>query len=221
MADTGATSAGAGGEVSFGVTAWSNTSNVTASDNTYATCTLNFNADSRLIYGSNFGFAIPSGATINGIVFEIEWKATAGNVSVYLSKAYASKDVTSYFTAYGEATMSPTVPTSESYSSAGGSSNLWGTTWTPADINSANFGIGVSLVRALVAGSTTVSVDHIRSTVYYTDASGQPTTKRMGGVAFAHGGYQPGTGVRRWRHTQGGLILPNRSIIQPESRLAN
>jgi hypothetical protein len=29
-------------------------------------------------------------------------------------------------------------------------------------------------------------------------AAGQPTVKRMGGVAFAHGGYQPGSGMNRW-----------------------
>jgi hypothetical protein len=29
-------------------------------------------------------------------------------------------------------------------------------------------------------------------------AGGQPTVKRMGGVAFAHGGYQPGSGMMKW-----------------------
>lgn len=29
-------------------------------------------------------------------------------------------------------------------------------------------------------------------------AAGQPTVKRMGGVGFAHGGYQPGSGMNRW-----------------------
>lgn len=222
MADTGATSPGTIGEVTYGATAWSNLSNALSSNNSYSTCVLNFNADSKLIYGSNFGFSIPGTATIDGIKFEIEWKATASNVSVYTSKAYASKDVTSYFTAYGYNTFSLTVPTSETYSSTGGDGILWNTTWTPAEINSSNFGIGVTLVRAFAAGSTTVSVDHIRATVYYTPAAtGQPASRRMGGVAYAHGGYQPGSGIRRWRHSQSGLILPNRSIIQPESRLAS
>jgi hypothetical protein len=29
-------------------------------------------------------------------------------------------------------------------------------------------------------------------------AAGQPAVKRMGGVAFAHGGYQPGSGMNKW-----------------------
>lgn len=29
-------------------------------------------------------------------------------------------------------------------------------------------------------------------------AGGQPAVKRMGGVGFAHGGYQPGSGMRKW-----------------------
>jgi hypothetical protein len=31
-----------------------------------------------------------------------------------------------------------------------------------------------------------------------TAAAGQPAAKRLGGVAFAHGGYQPGSGMMRW-----------------------
>lgn len=30
------------------------------------------------------------------------------------------------------------------------------------------------------------------------DAAGHPAVKRMGGVAFAHGGYDPGSGMMRW-----------------------
>jgi hypothetical protein len=52
-------------------------------------------------------------------------------------------------------------------------------------------------------------------------ATGQPARKRMGGVAHAYGGYDPKVGIMRWRHQQSGLILPNRTIIQPESRLAS
>jgi len=34
--------------------------------------------------------------------------------------------------------------------------------------------------------------------VYVPDSSGQPARKRMGGVGFAYGGYQPGSGMMRW-----------------------
>lgn len=55
---------------------------------------------------------------------------------------------------------------------------------------------------------------------YTAPASGQPARKRMGGVAHAYGGYDPDNGIMRWRHTQSGLILPNRTILQPDNKLA-
>jgi hypothetical protein len=54
-------------------------------------------------------------------------------------------------------------PTANAYTSYGGSSNLWGTTWTVADINNSGFGARVS---AIVQNGT-ANIDHIRITVWY------------------------------------------------------
>lgn len=54
-------------------------------------------------------------------------------------------------------------PTSEAYASYGGSSELWGQTWTTADINAANFGAAIS---ARVQNGT-ARVNHMRITVWY------------------------------------------------------
>ena len=58
----------------------------------------------------------------------------------------------------------PTVswPVARTYETYGGPTDLWGTTWTPADINDANFGVALS---AIMQGNT-LEVDHIRITVY-------------------------------------------------------
>lgn len=55
-------------------------------------------------------------------------------------------------------------PDTDTYISYGGLADLWGTTWTPAQINAANFGVSLQ-ANALNA---TAFVDHIRITVRYT-----------------------------------------------------
>ena len=62
----------------------------------------------------------------------------------------------------------PTVswPTGDTYETYGGATDLWGTTWTPADINDPNFGVVLS---AIVQGNS-LQVDHISITVYTTSA---------------------------------------------------
>lgn len=54
-------------------------------------------------------------------------------------------------------------PTSNAYITYGGNGNLWGTSWTIADINNAGFGAAVS---AIVQNGT-ANIDHIRITVWF------------------------------------------------------
>ncbi len=55
-------------------------------------------------------------------------------------------------------------PEVDAYQAYGGPTNLWGTTWTPADINNAGFGAAIS---GRVQNGT-AAVDHIRITVFLT-----------------------------------------------------
>lgn len=57
-------------------------------------------------------------------------------------------------------------PTSDAYATYGADDDLWGETWTPADINASNFGVAISAIGEF-AFPTVASVDHIRITVYY------------------------------------------------------
>lgn len=54
-------------------------------------------------------------------------------------------------------------PTTDAYASYGNSTDLWGRTWTTADINASTFGAAI----AARVQNGTVRVDHIRITVYY------------------------------------------------------
>lgn len=113
----------------------------------------------------NFGFNIPLTATVVGIQVFIERRASAGGVvrdgSLYLvkggSQVGANRATTTFYT---------NADVTEGH---GSSSDLWGTTWTPAEINAANFGTVFTATKPSAAGAArTAQVDYIFITVSYT-----------------------------------------------------
>lgn len=58
--------------------------------------------------------------------------------------------------------------TTQAYTIYGGPGDLWGTTWTPAEINDVNFGVGLSVNLQNFTGLAAARVDHIRITVFTT-----------------------------------------------------
>lgn len=150
---------------------WTNSGNAAASDNAYATVAITLASTTSITLSlTNFGFAIPAGATIDGVVVEVERKvsSTARNPkdnNVQLIKGGASQ---------GNNNASGAVwPTADAYATYGGAADVWGLALTVADVNASNFGVLVSVKRdAGAKGTTTYSVDHVRITVYYTEAAG-------------------------------------------------
>lgn len=151
---------------------WGSLSNAGASDNTYAFSSYGGGlslTESDQLKATNFGFSIPGGATINGVVVEIEKKVS--------SAAFNTKDKTVQLvkggTASGNNKASASVwPTSDAYSTYGSSSDLWGLTLTDSDINASNFGVIVTIQSDGTGKSSYAAyVDHIRITVYYTAGS--------------------------------------------------
>src|SRR5438105_4772491 len=68
-------------DASVGTVAWSNPTNITADDGAGAQGNAAiFGGLTHWLWGSNFGFTIPAGATIQGILVEWKKKATAGTV---------------------------------------------------------------------------------------------------------------------------------------------
>ena len=152
----------------LGSVGWVNVTNIETDDNNSATAVLTLMGDvTNFALGSAFGFSIPAGATINGILLEV--KRAAGlisNIDTSTNGAALTKDGGSNFISKNPSDSWPTVLTYQSY---GSSSDLWGTTWTPAQINSNLFGAGISATNN---GGVldTASVDAIRVTVFYTPA---------------------------------------------------
>lgn len=168
MADTGYRSPGtmASSSASGGTLAWSNPNNAKVSDVAYATANGLFaGGNSHYLKATNFGFAVPDGATIDGIVVEIERKPSGSNKvadwKVYIVKADGSIGTT-------QKAIPGFWPTPEAYYTYGGAADKWGEAWTPANINDSDFGV-VLAVDCEAFGIA--SVDHIRIKVYYTEVA--------------------------------------------------
>lgn len=192
-----------------GAISWSNPANIVSSDDSRATCTFPGLKEGRFsdyLVARNFGFALPEGALVTGVLVSIE--RSVGNLSggrdrfVRLMK--------------GGAIQAPNRgwhgiwPTTESAYYYGGSDDLWDNTWTAAQINSANFGVALAIEVTSIAGeSATFRVDQIKMTIYYAEA-GQEEDK----VCFANGRsleFRP-NGVYRQHREDGdvwGALVPD------------
>lgn len=153
-----------------GSDAWSSPGNVTASDDSRATVTkLAIYQDSNNLDSDNFAFSIPGDAEILGIQVDIERVSSTANAywdsAVRLLKAGA---VTGNNKASGYGTFWPTVEATATY---GGAADLWGTTWTPADINHADFGVRLRVQDQSGGSTETASVDHVQITVTYQETA--------------------------------------------------
>ena len=151
---------------------WANYGNAVSSNDSYATVSLDDGDQSDYLQCTNFGFSIPSGATINGITVNIERKSTATNITdrrVRIVKGGSrGSDDLSTSTGY---------PSTDTVEAHGGATELWSETWTAADINSTGFGAALSVEKTdNSGGARTVSVDHIQIVVNYTVISAPTVT---------------------------------------------
>jgi hypothetical protein len=153
---------------STGVVTWTTPGNVTGSDTSYATVALsNANKTSYYIKATGFNFAIPTGVTIKGITVEVQ-KKTSSATTISDNAVRIVKGGVIGSTDKSNATTWPTTPTTGAYTTYGSGTELWGETWTSADINNANFGLAFSAKRT--GGNPTASVNNIRIRITYTTA---------------------------------------------------
>ncbi len=147
-------------DASTGAVSWVNPINASTDNTTYSNVSLSSGQITHYLKATNFGFTIPSTATITGITVEIERYEDANNKlkdnAVYLLKSGAIVGT--------NASTGSNWPNSVGVITYGGTTNLWGTTWTPIDINNANFGVVLS---AIASGNVNGYVDYIRVSVTY------------------------------------------------------
>lgn len=141
---------------------WVNPINVFTSDNVYATD--GTVGDTMACY--DYGFSIPGGAIINGILVEPEGNCTGTGCDIDIGLLLswnggitwtAQKDI---------------LPDAiEGYDPAGGSADTWGRTWSVSEFANANFRCKLLYSSELNVGDG-YRCDHVRITIYYTVGGG-------------------------------------------------
>jgi hypothetical protein len=113
---------------------------------------------------TNFGFSIDDDVTITGIRFQVDRASLAGDavddtVRILRDGQPVGTD---------RAQPAPW-PGSLSQASYGGAYDLWGASWTAADLRSDGFGISITpKYTGPSAGNERAYIDSVRATIYYT-----------------------------------------------------
>lgn len=120
---------------------------------------------SHYLKATNFGFSIPGGSVITGILAIVTRKESASGVCRDMRVRIVKGGVIGT-TDRASGTEWPTVAAAAEYGGdgSGGSSDLWGETWTVSDINDSGFGFAIS---ALGLGNGVASIDYMSLTVFY------------------------------------------------------
>jgi hypothetical protein len=167
MSDTGQAYAGTGTSSDFfGGVAWTNPSYAAGSSlSDFASSTLAASQYSDNLNLSNFGFAVPASATINGVDLTFYCLSTSarGRDNVINLIENGGSFIGNNLAA------SATWPSGAAWSSViGSSSNVWGATLTPTLVNSTGFGVVIESLNSSSSGSTICSVYAAKLRVYYT-----------------------------------------------------
>jgi len=160
-----------------GSVAWTNPGRATASDDSYATATVD-GTTTNYLYCHDYGFSIPAGSLISGIAVHVERKSSSTSNG-------GSRDA-DLFMVRGGSIVGTDGMTSTAYTIAdvvevhGSAASTWGVspTWSATDINAANFGIAFAATKPSSSGSShTVSVDRIHIVITYTPPRSCSTVK--------------------------------------------
>lgn len=147
-----------------GSTAWSNPNNSLIEDGIFADSVINTTGQSDLLEGTVFGFAIPTTETILGIQVDVKcFKTKTGLIS--LQPTDCQVQLMKSGTLVGSA-ISGNGGSSLAFSTFGGPTSLWGTTWTPTEINTQ---LGTAFRGfGLVGKNYHWFVDYVKVTIYLT-----------------------------------------------------
>ncbi len=138
-------------------------------------------ANTRCLESTDFGFAIPANATIKGIVVGVEKNASGGSTIQDNGVRIIKNGSTTGVDHMNSANWGYT----DFWSTYGNATDLWGATWTPADINATNFGVAFAAISytCFSNGKAAVSsIDAVQITVYYSTTTGITLSQSSGGA---------------------------------------
>src|SRR5260370_6762237 len=180
---SGSTIAGTGANLNDGIKiAWINPANVNSTVS-FATASVPGSQATQFDQASQFGFALTGTTTIIGIQVSVVAERSVSDPSVTIIVEIMKLGVqTGNIKTANNITSSPVTYT------FGGTSDLWGTTWTANDINQSTFGVGIRMTND-AATSPIFSIRNVQITVF---GIGGPSVAVSGsaGSFSANIGYQ-------------------------------
>ncbi|MCS3796666.1 T9SS type A sorting domain-containing protein [Niastella sp. OAS944] len=185
--------------------AFHNPSNALVNDNNFAyaaSLASIFNKTTDYLQVKDFGFNIPTAATICNIEAKVVKSATDIDLLIISAwvKDYDVRIIKNNVLAGNNQKNSAAwndAPTAVTY---GGSDPLWGTTWSPAEVNNSNFGLSIAAeVKTGIGLLPVINIDNISLTVYYLDPSVLPAQVVQFNVA--HGSNN--TALVSWKQSSG------------------
>jgi hypothetical protein len=172
--------------------AWSTPGNITADDGNVADFIIGAAVNSPTLRGTMEGnnFTVPGGATILGVQLRVK-KSGPSYTDPDTGLSVVARDVTINLVKASVAVGDNKANgddwnTALDWATYGGSTDLWGTTWTPAEVNDDNF--GADLVGTVINenSSDPIDVDVYELTVFFSsvgDLTAYPeTTNDFGNV---------------------------------------
>lgn len=183
---SGPREAGTGANITgVGTLAWTNPNNIAGAGT--AGMSVTSSTTTNYLRGTNYGFSIPSNAVINGITVVIN-RSTSGTTSPLLRDNRVSLVKSGVIESTNKAATGTNWSGSLSNATYGGTTDLWGSAWTPSEINSTDFGVVLSAINSNTGSTRTAAVDYMRITVTYSipgDLSWY--TQSSGGSSIATG----------------------------------
>lgn len=153
-------------DASAGNSAWSSTGNIFSNDSSFAsTASIAEGNTSKYLVASDFGFSIPSNATISGIEVLIDRKAlNASRIKDYEILLIDTGGVQYGNNKADTGTYWPTTAAGESVT-YGASNDVWGASIDYADVNASTFGVAIR--AAASSGASVAYVDYVKVTIHY------------------------------------------------------
>lgn len=170
MADETNAPGTAADDSAIGTLTWSNVNDIKV-DDTNTADTLNGarnNQDTHYLKATNFGFSIPSGATIDGIEVKITQIAVLGGAGSVTENEIKIVKADGSIGAENKST-SANIPTTKGVVTYGANNDLWSESWDDTDINDSDFGavFGVN-INHIVGGALIAEVYYVEIKVTYT-----------------------------------------------------
>lgn len=149
-----------------GNVAWSNPTNIQGDTTSTAATATGFTANgqtSQRLRASNFGFELPTGAVVNGIIVSVEQQSANNN-----RNGWHTVELLKSGSESGDNKSDSSAINGKTIKSFGANNDLWGNSLTYSDVNNSGFGVSLKIVRN--SNSTTTSIFRVEITVYYTTA---------------------------------------------------